>query len=92
MAEARLEAIVSGRVQGVNFRFYTIREAVPLGLKGYVRNLRSGQVEVVAEGERADLEKLLAFLRRGPSHSRVDGVDVQWGEPQGDLQSFGVRY
>lgn len=92
MAEARLEAIVSGYVQGVNFRFYTIREALSLGLKGYVRNLRSGQVEVVAEGERDKLEKLLAFLRRGPSHARVDGVEARWREAEGDLRSFEVRY
>lgn len=92
MGEARLEAIVSGFVQGVNFRFYTIREAVPLGLDGYVRNLRDGTVEVVAEGERRDLEKLLAFLRRGPSHARVEAVDVEWSEPKGDLRSFEVRY
>jgi len=92
VAEARLEAIVSGYVQGVNFRFYTIREASLLGLTGYVRNLRSGQVEVVAEGERGGLETLLAFLRRGPSHARVDSVDVQWSEPTGESRSFGVRY
>ena len=74
----RLRVMVSGRVQGVNFRAYTRREAQRLGLRGHARNLADGTVEVVAEGERERLERLLVWLRHGPPSARVDEVTVQW--------------
>ena len=73
-----LHAIVSGRVQGVGFRFFVEDKAVCLGLRGWVRNLRSGQVEVLASGEKEDLEELLSALKRGPGLSRVTEVEVDW--------------
>ena len=88
----RLQAIVSGRVQGVNFRHHTVIEARRLGLLGYVRNLPSGQVEVVAEGERAALDRLLEYLHRGPSHARVQAVGVTWEHATGEWEQFGVRF
>lgn len=91
-AEARLQAIVHGRVQGVNFRYYTQRRARELGLTGYVRNVWDGTVEAVAEGQRSDLEELLAFLRTGPRAAFVTRVDVQWPAPTGDFDHFEVRY
>lgn len=88
---AALRAVVRGRVQGVGFREYVFVRARFLGLGGYVRNLDDGcSVEVVAEGERADLEELLAHLREGPLLARVDGVDVEWGEATGAYEGFGV--
>lgn len=88
----RLHAIVYGRVQGVNFRYYTHQEAASLGLTGWVRNLRSGQVEVVAEGSRPALDHLYAFLQHGPSSAQVTGVDVQWLPAEGAFHTFQVRY
>ena len=86
-------AVVRGRVQGVNFRDHVLTRARFLGLAGYVRNLPDGRsVEVVAEGPRSDLEQLLEHLREGPRMSRVDAVDVEWGEPTGDYSHFGVAY
>jgi acylphosphatase len=90
MPLARLHVLVSGRVQGVWFRQGTAEEARRHGLHGLVRNLADGRVEVVAEGERAGLEALLAFCRRGPPAARVDGVEVAWGEARGDLGPFTV--
>jgi acylphosphatase len=93
MAEfARVHLLVSGRVQGVAFRAYTVDEARGLGLDGWVRNLPDGRVEVEAEGERRALEKLVAFCRRGPPAARVDDVDVRWSAHRGDLGPFSARH
>lgn len=88
---ARMQAIIKGRVQGVSFRYYTQRRARELGLTGYVRNLWTGDVEVVAEGPRQDVEALLAFLRVGPRAAFVTEVEVQWPIPSGSLTRFEVR-
>ena len=70
--------MVSGRVQGVGFRYSTQEVAVRLGLRGWVRNLSDGRVELEAEGDAAALDRLLEFLRAGPRMARVDGVEVSW--------------
>jgi acylphosphatase len=88
---ARVHLLVSGLVQGVAFRQYTVDEARQLGLAGWVRNLPDGRVEAEAEGERAALEGLVRFCRRGPPAARVDAVDVEWGPHRGDLGPFSTR-
>jgi acylphosphatase len=67
--------IVSGRVQGVGFRWFVMREAARLDLGGYVRNLPDGSVEVVAQGSPAGLASLESALRKGPPAARVLAVD-----------------
>jgi len=88
----RLTAIVRGRVQGVFFRDFTRREASSLGLEGYVRNVPDGTVEVIAEGPRETVERLLQQVTLGPSSARVDRVEVEWQEPTGEFERFEVRY
>ncbi len=90
--EVRLHAIVHGRVQGVSFRYYTVQRARELGVTGYTRNLWDESVEVVAEGTRAVVDELLAFLRVGPRSAFVTGVDVQWLAPTDEFQRFEVRH
>jgi acylphosphatase len=90
-ALACLHAIVHGRVQGVSFRYYTQQRARQLGLTGYVRNQWDGTVEVVAEGPRAAVEALLSFLHVGPRGAFVTRVDVNWPQPAGEFDQFGVR-
>jgi len=95
MAErkVRMRAIVKGIVQGVGFRYFTVYQAQRIGgITGYVRNLRDGNVEVVAEGEREKLEQLLAQLRKGPTGAHVTGVDVFWENPTGEFTNFGIRW
>ena len=72
MAAARF--IVTGRVQGVFFRASTREQALALGLRGHARNLDDGSVEVLAAGDAAALDRLAAWLRQGPPHARVDGL------------------
>jgi acylphosphatase len=88
----RVHALVRGLVQGVNFRWYTQRRAVELGLCGFVRNLLDGSVEVVAEGERGSLDTLLDVLRVGPSAAIIESVDAEWSSPTGEFSRFEVRY
>ena len=89
---ARLVALVRGRVQGVGYRMFAIRHAQALGLSGHVRNLPDHRtVEVVAEGPRDALDRLLLQLRRGPHAARVDRVETTWGPAQGNLGAFDVR-
>ncbi len=92
MAErARVHLVVSGVVQGVSFRYYTVEEARRLGLAGWVRNLADGRVEALAEGERRALEGLVAFCRRGPPAAQVDDVEVTWSAFAGELGPFAIR-
>lgn len=89
---ARLHIVISGRVQGVAYRYFAEKRAVSLSLTGWVRNLYDGRVEVVAEGERANLEVFLAELRKGPRLAQVEDVDVRWGEPTGEFVAFLIRF
>lgn len=90
--KARLHACISGRVQGVAFRFFAQHEARVLGLTGWVRNLYDGRVEVVAEGERERLEQFLAELKKGPRLARVEKVEITWEEFRDEFLEFSVEY
>ncbi len=87
-----VHAIVYGRVQGVFFRTFVEEQAQYLDLKGYVRNLPAGDVEVVAEGERERVEKLIEYLKAGPPAAKVKRVVTKWFEYSGKYQRFSVRY
>ena len=88
----RIHVFVSGRVQGVAFRWVTSDVAIQLGVKGWVRNLRDGRVEVVAEGAEETLNEFLKFLHRGPRYAKVRDVQVEWLEGTGEFNKFDVRY
>ena len=91
MAEnVRVRAVISGRVQGVAFRFETQWAAERIGVQGWVRNRPDGTVEAVFEGERTRVEEMLAWCRRGPALARVAAVDVQWEDYRGDLVEFRI--
>ena len=90
---ASLHAIVYGRVQGVFFRDFVFRQATELGLTGYVRNLRYREaVEVQAEGERKQLERLVDYLKIGPPAAEVEKVVSNWSEYTGSYSEFSVKY
>ena len=89
--QAQLHMLIGGRVQGVFFRAATAEEARALGLKGWVRNLPDGRVEVVAEGDRKNLEMLYAWAHHGPRYARVSDVQAQWSEYSGRFRDFEIR-
>jgi acylphosphatase len=83
--------VVSGRVQGVGFRYFAQEMAGREGLSGRVRNLPDGRVEVEAEGDEETLARFEATLWRGPSHARVDNVEVESTVPTGRHTGFEIR-
>ena len=86
----RLDLNLTGRVQGVAFRWHAQRQARRLGLVGWVRNQPDGSVRLVAEGPRPELEALLAWARRGPDHARVDACRCQWQAGTGQDTDFEI--
>jgi acylphosphatase len=87
----RYEATVHGRVQGVGFRWFVRNAAARLNLVGWVANEPSGNVRVVAEGERASLQELARILRDGPAGAQVERIDDEMGSPSGHFTSFDIR-
>lgn len=87
----RLHAIVTGRVQGVGFRYYVVEQAESLGVTGWVRNRGDDTVEVTAEGTKQALDRLVAQLQRGPASAYVSRVQVQWEQPGGTFREFRMR-
>jgi acylphosphatase len=88
---ARLEAVVRGRVQGVGFRVFVLREAIYLGLDGLVANERDGGVRVLVEGPRDDLLAILERLREGPPASVVERVIERWEPARGIGPGFRIE-
>ncbi|HXZ30605.1 MAG TPA: acylphosphatase [Dehalococcoidia bacterium] len=90
---AYLSTIIYGRVQGVYFRYFVRNVARRLGLRGYVRNLASGDaVEIKAEGEKPQLDKLVEELKTGPPGASVKRVETNWSECTGQFDDFTIRY
>lgn len=88
---ARAHVWISGRVQGVFFRAYTVDEAEARGVAGWVRNTPDGRVEAAFEGKRSAVEAMIAWCREGPPAARVSSVEVAWEEPKGE-RGFGTRH
>ncbi len=88
----RVRAAVRGRVQGVSFRAATRMTASALGLVGWVLNELDGSVLVEAEGDAVAVERLVAWLGKGPPGARVTGVDVERLVPTGAERRFEIRF
>lgn len=84
----RLTALVSGRVQGVGFRWWTRCRALELGLVGQAANLPDGRVQVIAEGSRAACDRLVELLRGGATPGAVGGVQARFDPAEGDFTGF----
>ncbi len=83
--------VVSGRVQGVFFRASTRDVAVRFGVRGFVRNLPDGRVEAVLQGDRAAVDRVVAFMREGPPGAYVETADVVWRASTEAFDGFFVR-
>jgi len=87
----RLEARITGAVQGVGFRWFIVSRASDLGLTGWTANERDGSVHVVAEGTPSALDELDGLLREGPAGAHVDKFDAVRMPPTGEFTNFGIR-
>jgi len=76
--EREIHCLISGKVQGVFYREFTKRRAVELGIKGVVRNLEDGTVEVIAQGEEEQLKRFVKLLKKGSTFTRVENIEVEW--------------
>jgi len=90
--KTRCHVFVSGRVQGVFFRYYTQERAKSLGLTGWVRNLPDGRVEAVFEGEKEKIERIVEWMKKGPPLAKVEKIDVIWEEFKDEFGDFEIRY
>ncbi len=90
--KGRAHVFVSGWVQGVFFRDQTQKWATSLQITGWVRNLKDGRVEVLAEGEKESIEDLIGQLKQGPSLARVENVEVSWEDYKGEFRDFNIVY
>ncbi|OQX53585.1 MAG: hypothetical protein B5M48_03140 [Candidatus Omnitrophica bacterium 4484_213] len=89
---SRIHLFYSGYVQGVGFRFTAERIALSLGLKGWVKNLRDGRVEVVAEGEKGLLEDFMQQIQKSFLGRYIRDVEVAWEEATGEFESFEIGF
>jgi len=88
---ARVNLLISGRVQGVTFRASTKRKANQLGINGWVRNTEDGKVEIIAEAEKNKLKKLIDWTHKGPSLAKVKNIKVKWEEEQNEFNNFKIK-
>ncbi len=84
--------IVDGVVQGVGFRYFVYRNAISLSLKGYTKNLITGQVLTEVEGELGMINELINKIKIGPAHAHVKNCVVEWKEYKNEFKEFEVRF
>ncbi len=87
----RAHVWVQGLVQGVGFRAHVESIARQAGVTGWVRNVGYDTVEAVAEGERAQVEQFIEWMKQGPRASRVDESRIEWESATGEYQEFGAK-
>ncbi len=84
--------LISGMVQGVGYRWFVMRKANEYGLKGYVRNLYTDDVEVEVEGNRGLIQEFVKELRIGSRAAQVTDIEIQWEDYQGEYKNFDIRF
>lgn len=90
--QTRAHIFISGRVQGVSFRYSTSWRARKLGVFGWICNLPDGRVEAIFEGEKEKVEKLLERAKKGSFLARVDNFEIQWEDYKGEFEDFKIKY
>ena len=90
--EKRAEILVNGLVQGVGFRYFVLHEAQKLKLKGFVKNLYTGEVLTVVEGDKSLIEDLFMKIKVGPSHASVKNAHIEWDGTKNEFTHFEVRH
>ena len=82
---------LSGRVQGVGFRAFTRQQAAVLDIKGWVKNLADGRVEIIVQGEKPEVKEMISKLKEGPSFAKVEDIEINEEEPD-DFSGFKIKY
>jgi acylphosphatase len=91
--QSRAEIISQGLVQGVGFRYFVMKNALRLGLKGYTKNLYSGdEVLTVVEGSKASIDELFRTLKTGPMYADVRKCTISWDDFRGEFSAFEIRH
>ena len=88
MSDARAHLFVSGIVQGVGYRYFVSHKAAVYSLKGFVKNLIDGRVEVIVEGEKGLIDEFIKDLRRGPMSAHVTDIRIEWEKPTFEFDGF----
>lgn len=86
----RVHIFVKGIVQGVFFRHFTLQQAKQLGIKGWVRNLPDGRVEMVCEGSEDSIEKMIKWSKKGPQGAFVEDIDITYEEYKDEFTDFRI--
>ncbi|WP_027340596.1 acylphosphatase [Halonatronum saccharophilum] len=87
-----IKVLIKGKIQGVGYRANTHQKATQLGITGYIRNTTGSTIELVGEGEEESLNKLVDYLKVGPSGAEIEEIDVEWIEATGDHIRFAIKY
>jgi len=87
----RSHVIISGDVQGVSFRYYTKQKARSLEIRGWVKNLPSGEVEAVFEGNEDKIKEMIEWCKKGPWLSKVNNLKVEFSDYKGEFENFEIR-
>ena len=86
--QTAVNIIIKGKVQGVGYRYFTLKKAQELHIIGWVKNQSDGTVALFGQGNKRNLELLIAILKQGPSFSKVDEVIVNWEHAQAEYIDF----
>ena len=92
MSNKRAHIEVYGKVQGVCYRYYTVEKATALQVTGFIRNRLDGSVEIIAEGDEAQIRDLIHWANQGSPASNVSEVKVNWEEYEGTFKNFTVKF
>ena len=85
-----VKIIIKGRVQGVSYRYFTLKQAQSFNISGWVKNEDNGDVGAYAEGDRESLDQFINYLKKGPSFSRVDDVILNWEAEDKSYNEFNI--
>lgn len=84
----KIKLIVAGRVQGIGFRYFCYKQAINFNIKGYAKNLLNGNVEIIAEGKKDNLESFINNVAKGPILAKVEKIDKIWETYNGEYKNF----
>ncbi|MDD5454223.1 MAG: acylphosphatase [Candidatus Ratteibacteria bacterium] len=92
MVKVRAHLIISGKVQGVFFRYTMQQVASTSNVTGWAKNTTDGNVEAILEGKKENVEKVIEWSRHGPAEALVKNVEVQWEDYTGQFKDFSIKY